>query len=106
MAAFYLGMAAVGTVLPYVFFIDYFQTHGAALGGFVASLFANGAAGGFSADLLVSSCVFWAFVWQDHQRAGVRRPWLYVLLNLSIGLSCALPLYLFSRGRPAEPQAA
>lgn len=104
MATFYLIAAVAGTVLPYVFFVDYFQTHGIGLASFVAGLFANGAAGGFSADLLVSSFVFWGFLWQDHARAGVRHPGLYVLLNLAIGLSCALPLYLFFRTRATAGQ--
>jgi hypothetical protein len=106
MAGFYLIMAVAGAILPYVFFIDYMQTHGMGLGGFMSSLFVNGAAGGFSADLLVSSFVFWAFLWQDHRGAGVSRPWIYVVINLTIGLSCALPLYLYFRTRHAGTSQA
>ncbi len=103
MRNFYLVMAVAGTVVPYVFFIDFMQQHGMSLGGFVTGLFANGAAGGFSSDLLISSFVFWGFLSQDGPRQGVGRLWLYVVLNLAIGLSCALPLYLYVRsGRAAS----
>ncbi|PIR22895.1 MAG: hypothetical protein COV44_05735 [Deltaproteobacteria bacterium CG11_big_fil_rev_8_21_14_0_20_45_16] len=39
---------------------------------FLKSLFANGAAGGFSADLLISSIVFWLFIFQDRNGAKPR----------------------------------
>lgn len=68
------------------------------------ALFVNGAAGGVSADLLVSSLVCWVFLLPEAQRAGVRRPWLYVVLNLAIGLSCALPLFFWARRRSQSVQ--
>jgi len=93
-----LGLAVLGAVLPYVFFFRFFQAHG--LGGdFVAALFANGAAGGFATDVLVSSLVFWIFLFRESKRVGVRHAWVFVVLNLAIGLSCALPLFLWARER-------
>ena len=94
----YLVLAIVGAVVPYIFFIDHFSTAGFDLVGFVGALFANGAAGGFTADLLITSLAFWIFLWQ----AKVERLWAYVLLNLTIGLSCALPAYLYVRARQQE----
>lgn len=92
----YLLLTFAGTVLPYYFFISFFNAQG--LGGdFVGALFANGAAGGFTADLLVTSLVFWIFLFAEARRVGVPRPWIFVLLNLLIGLSCALPLFLWAR---------
>ena len=94
--AIYLVLAIVGAVIPWFFFYGFFQAEG--LGGdFVGSLFVNGAAGGFSADVLISSVVFWIFLFPEARRAGVPRPWIFVVLNLLIGLSCALPLFLWAR---------
>ena len=59
----------------------------------VQALFVNGAAGGLTSDILISSAVFWIFVF----RSNTRRPGLYVVLNLAIGLSCALPAFLYAR---------
>jgi len=91
----YLLLAVVGAIVPWIFFADQIRAEGLDLGAFVRALFANGAAGGFSADLLISSLVFWIFM------ASARTPriWIYVLLNLAIGLSCALPAYLYARAR-------
>jgi hypothetical protein len=91
MSRVYLALAIVGAVIPYVFFLDWFATEGLSLTGFVAGGFVNGAAGGFTADVLVSSLVFWVYL------ISRRTPetWLYITVNLLIGLSCALPLYLY-----------
>jgi len=98
----YLILAFVGAVVPYLFFIAFFREAGINLAGFVAGAFANGAAGGFAADLLISSLVFWLFMF-SRWRAGANTPhpgW-FILLNLTIGLSCALPAFLYfeERGR-------
>lgn len=89
----YLGLAIAGTIIPYFFFIDFILTEGIDIPGFVAGMFANGAAGGFSADVLISSVAFWAYLIAKAEP----RLWLYVLLNLTIGLSCALPFYLYQQ---------
>jgi len=103
----YLVLAVVGAVAPYVFFVRFFASEGVA--GFVGALFVNGAAGGFTADLLLSSLVFWIFVFAESKRVAVKRPWVFVVVNLSIGLSCALPLFLWARdgaGREVSATAA
>jgi len=102
MAHIYLALAFIGVVVPYIFFTDFFMTAG--MQGFIPALFANGAAGGATADLLISSLVFWVWLWQRQ----TPRMWLYVLINLAIGLSCALPAYLYmdSRGRSGARRAA
>ena len=90
----YLILAIVGAVIPYVFFIGFFRSEGVDLVAFVGGLFTNGAAGGFSADLLIASFVFWLFMF-SRQTEGPK-PWLFIALNLTIGLSCALPAYLWA----------
>ena len=92
----FLFLAVTGAVVPWLFFAGFLRAEGLA-GDFVGALFANGAAGGFTADLLISSLTFWLFLFPEARRGGVRRPWIYVLLNLLIGLSCALPLFLWAR---------
>lgn len=92
----YLILAILGAVVPYVFFLDFFAAEGLALGGFVTALFANGAAGGFTADLLITSLVFWIVIFSRRDGPAA---WPFVLVNLTIGLSCALPAYLYVVGR-------
>ena len=102
----YLIFAIVGAVVPYVFFFDFFADNGISLPAFLGALFVNGAAGGFSADLFISSFVFWLFMFA--RRAAGPNPTLFVILNLTIGLSCALPAYLFwdARSREQEPRGS
>ena len=94
----YLLLAVTGAVLPYTFFVPYFSDS-PGMGEILSTLFSNGLTGGFTADLAIASITFWVFVFHS----GVRRPWLYVLLNLAVGLSCALPAFLFARsGEPRD----
>jgi hypothetical protein len=98
-ASLYLLLAVVGAVVPYLFFFDHFLAEGVDLPGFVRALFVNGAAGGFAADLLIASPVFWLFMVRDAREHEVGAVWPFVVLNLTIGLSCALPAYLWRRER-------
>lgn len=97
MKKFYLIAAIFGAVIPCIFFFGFFQQSGIKLLAFISALFVNGAAGGFSADLLISSFVFWAFMYQQQGRANGPNPALFIAVNLCIGLSCALPAYLYVR---------
>jgi hypothetical protein len=92
MKKIYLLLAIVGAVVPYGFFLGFFLTEGINLPAFVSALFVNGPSGGFTADLLISSLVFWLYMFS---RPGGPKPWLFIALNLTIGLSCALPAYLY-----------
>jgi hypothetical protein len=98
----YLVLAVAGAVVPYVFFLTFAAVEGIDMVAFVGGLFANGAAGGFTADLLISSLVFWLWMFS---RPDGPRPWLFILLNLTIGLSCALPAYLYASA-PAAARPA
>ena len=91
----YLVAAILGAIIPCLFFFQFIQLNGVNLPVFISSLFVNGAAGGFSADLLISSFVFWAFMFQQQKMSNAPKPWVFIALNLCIGLSCALPAYLY-----------
>ena len=101
MKKIYLVLAILGAVIPFVFFIGFFQEHGINLPEFLKALFVNGAAGGFSADLFFSSFVFWFFMFTEIKKNGPS-PYLFIILNLTIGLSCALPAYLYAREKLHE----
>lgn len=92
----YLVAAIIGAVIPCFFFFQFIQLNGVNLSAFISALFVNGAAGGFSADLLISSFVFWLFMFQQQKKGNAPKPCLFIALNLAIGLSCALPAYLYA----------
>ncbi|MFK7864518.1 MAG: DUF2834 domain-containing protein [Pseudohongiellaceae bacterium] len=98
-SSIYLTLAILGALIPIVFFADFALENGLTLGSFIAALFENGAVGGFTADLLISSVVFWVYMFSKKQGP---KPAVFVLLNCCIGLSCALPAYLWASEKLAD----
>ena len=94
---FYLIMMVMGTVGPWYFFSGFIAEHGAGLAGFVGSMYVNGAAGGAVTDLFISAAVFWVWSFGDARREGVANWWFVVPATLAVGLSLALPMYLWMR---------
>ena len=101
----YLILAIIGAIVPYLFFLEHFAVHGYALADFVAGVFASPAASGFTADLLITSLTFWIYMFAARPGGGPN-PWPFVAINLLIGLSCALPGYLYVRSRTPQPALA
>ncbi|MDH4047054.1 MAG: DUF2834 domain-containing protein [Gammaproteobacteria bacterium] len=103
----FLLLAIVGGIVPVLFFGQHFASVGFGLMDFVAALFENPASGGFTADLLISSFVFWIAMFHRRSRGKGPKPLLFIVLNLFIGLSCALPAYIYaSLGGNAGSDAA
>ncbi len=94
---FYLLMAVIGTIVPWLFFGTFFAANGPDLIAFGQSLFANGAAGGFSADVLITIGVFWVWSFLDARQHGIQQWWYVLPASFFVGLSLALPLYLYMR---------
>lgn len=96
----YLVAAILGAVIPYYFFLQHVGAEGLALPAFLGAVFATPAASGFAADLFISSFVFWIYMYQAGE--GAPKPWPFIVINLLIGLSCALPAYLYWRLKDAQ----
>lgn len=102
----YLVGAILGTVIPYFFLARFVAQNGLDVSLFLRQAVASPAAAMFTADLLISSFVFWVFLFREGQRLAMPRLWLYVVLNLAVGLSLALPLFLYFREAALAKQAA
>jgi len=94
---FWIIMMVLGTLVPWGFFQQFFFENGLSPLGFVQALFANGAAGGFSADVLISIAAFWVWSFYDARRERIRLWWLTLPAGMTVGLSLAMPLYLALR---------
>ena len=90
---------------PWWFFTSYFAISGIEATGIVQSLFANGAAGGFVADVLISILVFWFWSWNDAKHHKIKYWWLVLPAGFFVGLSLAMPLYFFLRESRIAPGA-
>lgn len=106
MKKIYLILAITGAIVPYVFFVQHFTASGFGLTDFVKALFANSAAGGFAADLLITSLVFWIAMFHRQRSGKGPNPAVFVVLNLAIGLSCAFPAYLYATTDAAVADSA
>ena len=97
MRAFYLIAAVVGLIVPWSFVITFFLENGADPVGLLQAAFANAGASAFTMDLLLASVVFWPFVYREAREKQITGWWLYVIVNLCLGLCVALPLFLYAR---------
>ena len=102
MKLLYLIAAILGTALPLSQLIPFLKTHGLDLTLFFTLLFSNSVSGFFGMDVVVTSIVLWIFVFSEGRRLGMRHLWLYVICNLVVGVSLALPLFLLFRERALE----
>ncbi len=105
LSSVYLLLAVLGGIVPYIFFLQFARESGVDLNGFVQALFANGASAGFTADVVISSITFCIAAFELHRRDNGPSPWPFIPLNLIIGLSFALPLYIFVLHIQREKQA-
>ena len=95
----YLILAILGFALPYSQLIPFFAHHGFDLSAFWTQLFTNRISTDFAFDVVISSIVFWLFVFREGTKLQMKFLWLYVAANLVIGLSFALPVFLLVRSR-------
>jgi hypothetical protein len=98
MKAFYLVAAIIGAIAPFATYAGYL----AYVPGSSAALslaWGNAIAAATLADLTISCLVFWPFMFNESRRLGMRFPWFFVLTNMLIGLSFALPAFLYVRER-------
>jgi Terpene cyclase DEP1 len=100
-ALFFLVAFVLGTIIPCYFLYGFIQSHGLDLPRFLTHLFQTNAASNFSSDLLLCSFTFWGFMVQDKKDKRVPNIWVFILINLLIGLSSALPLYMYFREKSA-----
>ena len=98
----YLILAIIGFIAPYYFFLQVPPEDLLDLPALVQPLFANDFMRGIGMDLTVSVITFWTYVFVEANRLKMKHPWAYSLATLLVGLSFALPLFLYFRERKLE----
>ena len=93
----YLSLCVLGLLLPYSQFLPFLREHGLDLRLIGEQLFANRISSFFGFDVIVSSVVLWIFVRVEGRRLAMRRRWLPLVALLTVGVSLALPLFLYLR---------
>jgi|SRR5581483_7940799 len=103
----YLLLCVLGVILPYSQLLPFLREHGMNLPLLVEQLFANRVSAFFGLDVIVSSVALWVFVFVEGRRRRMRNLWVYVACNLLVGVSLALPLFLYVReGREKRQRGA
>ena len=93
----YLVLAVIGIVFPYYFLISFLMAHGLDGQAFLQQLFGTQISTFFAVDLLISSVVFVIYLRHEARRYSIKHSWLYLIALLTVGLSFALPLFLYVR---------
>ena len=100
----FLVLALMGLFAPYYFLFRFLSANGLNIPLLVQQLFTNDISTFFAVDLVISMIVFWIYMIAEADRLQMKNWWLYILASLLVGLSFALPLFLYFRERQLENQ--
>lgn len=95
--AAYAVLALAGTLLPLSQFAPWLAAHGLAVPLLLQQAFGAPVAAFAWFDVLVSAAALLLFMLVEAHRLGMPRPWLPILGLCLVGVSLALPLFLFLR---------
>ena len=93
----YLILAVIGIALPYYFLITFLKTHGLDGGALLQQLFGTQISTFFAVDLIIASIVFIVYLPREAKHFSIQNWWLYLIPLFTVGLSFALPLFLYVR---------
>ena len=93
----YLALCLLGVLLPYWQFLPWALDHGLNLRLFAEELFANRISAFFGMDVIVSALALVVFVAAEGARERIAGRWLPILALITVGVSLALPLFLYLR---------
>lgn len=105
MKRFYLIAAIIGAVAPYATYFGYLAYVPGASGA-LSLAWGNPIAAATLMDFTISCLVFWPFVFAEAKRLDMKHAWFFVVTNVFIGLSFALPAFLYLRERKLSLQSA
>jgi Terpene cyclase DEP1 len=98
----YLFLCFLGAAIPYWQFVPWVMENGLNLGLLVRQLFANRISAFFGLDVLVSSVVLLVFMRVEGRPLRMRFRWMPIAGLCLVGVSVALPLFLYLRERALE----
>jgi len=93
----YPVLCVAGVLIPYSQFLPWALQHGLNLSLFVHELFANRVGAFFGMDVIVSAVALLVFSRIEGARLGIHGRWLVLLAVLTVGVSLALPVFLYLR---------
>ena len=101
----YLILCVLGTLLPWSQFGPWFLEHGLSLPFFIEEAFSTKISAAAWFDLIVSAAVVLIFVGVEGRRQGMKFLWAPFVAVVIVGVSLALPLFLFLRELEIEQRS-
>lgn len=98
----YLVLAIIGFIAPYYFFLQISSENGLGVPALIQQISSSSLLSGIAMDLFVSVIVFWFFMFAEASKLQMKNAWLYLMATLLVGLSFAVPLFLYFRERRLE----
>ncbi len=104
MQRFYLFSAIIGAIAPYAVYFGYLHyVPGAS--GLLSLAWGSPIAAATLMDFTIACLVFWPFMFAEAKRLGLKHVWFFILTNCIIGLSFALPAFLYVRQKKLAASA-
>jgi Terpene cyclase DEP1 len=95
---FYAIAAVIGAIAPYAVYFGYLGWVPGTSGA-LSLAWGSPIAAATLADFTIACIVFWPFVFAESKRLNMRYPLFFVVTNILVGLSFALPAFLYARER-------
>lgn len=98
--ALYLALAVWGAIHPMYWFITYMRETGTGLSGLIDAWYVNASTTGLTWDLTIAAITLTVWIIAE---TATRKNWIALICipaTYMVGVSLALPLYLFIRSRP------
>jgi hypothetical protein len=93
----YLAVAILGTLIPYCHFGQFLSEHGLNPNEFVSQMQKTNISSFFAWDVILSTLAVVVLVVTEGKRKGMNNLWIYIVFNLVVGVSLALPAFLYAR---------
>lgn len=96
MKVFYFIASVIGAIAPYATYFGYLA-YVPGTSGALSLAWGSPIAAATLVDFSIACLVFWPFMYAESRRLGIRFWWLFIPANLIVGLSFALPAFLYVR---------
>ena len=93
----YLLIALLGTIVPYYHFIQFLIENGLNTGIFLEQMLGTNISSFFAWDVILSTLAVVTLIMIEGPKNGMKKLWVYVAFNLVVGVSLALPAFLYAR---------
>lgn len=95
----YLILAVLGFILPYYFIFKFYSANEMTTSAALSQLVSTDWGALLAADLTISVFAAWTFIYNEAKRLKMKYWWAYPIATMMVGLSFALPLFLYFRER-------